>query len=199
MSKRTRNAAESRRKALQGARRLMLQKGYHGVSMKDIAVESGVGQSLIHHHFETKAHLWRATLEAIFEEVARDLRGPLMEATRGNQFAEAFVRAYARYCLERPEYVRVLAWLIAQQESPPEALKGRSGPFLGVIEAAQAKGQIRRDRTPEEVMTLLWGLVEGVFLAAPQHHFRLGLEGALLNEKSVANLADAARRATVVA
>jgi AcrR family transcriptional regulator len=49
---------------LQAAARLFLEKGFHGVGMREIALESGASKALLYYHFQNKAEL--------FYEILRD-------------------------------------------------------------------------------------------------------------------------------
>jgi AcrR family transcriptional regulator len=44
------------------AARLFIDKGYHGVGMRDIAIQSGASKALLYYHFKNKAELFYAIL-----------------------------------------------------------------------------------------------------------------------------------------
>jgi AcrR family transcriptional regulator len=51
------------------ARRLFAERGYAGVSVRDIAAEAGVNHGLIHRHFGAKEGVLRAVLQGMFADV----------------------------------------------------------------------------------------------------------------------------------
>ncbi|EKD91715.1 MAG: hypothetical protein ACD_29C00426G0004, partial [uncultured bacterium] len=44
---------------LNAAKTLFLEKGYDGASINGIATHAGVNKTLIFHHYQDKANLWR--------------------------------------------------------------------------------------------------------------------------------------------
>lgn len=61
---RSTEARETRRDLIEAALELFAEKGYYGVSLRDIARAAGVQQATIYHHFASK--------EALFEAVIAD-------------------------------------------------------------------------------------------------------------------------------
>lgn len=51
------------------ARKLFAERGYAGVSVRDIAAEAGVNHGLIHRHFGAKEGVLRAVLQGMFADV----------------------------------------------------------------------------------------------------------------------------------
>jgi len=51
-----------RRRILNAAERVFARSGYDGAGMRQISVEAGVAQALIHYHFETKERLFEAVV-----------------------------------------------------------------------------------------------------------------------------------------
>jgi AcrR family transcriptional regulator len=50
-------AVRTRTRILSAARRLLEERGYHGVGLESVAAEAGVSRQLIYVHFGSKAHL----------------------------------------------------------------------------------------------------------------------------------------------
>src|SRR3954447_20413240 len=79
-------AIDNRRAILQGARRVMAERGYH-VPLSAIARDAGVGQGVLYRHFSTRLDL----AFAVFEENFREL-----EALAGEPGPDAFGRLWDR-------------------------------------------------------------------------------------------------------
>ncbi|HRH00908.1 MAG TPA: TetR/AcrR family transcriptional regulator [Polyangiaceae bacterium] len=61
--RRERNATETKRRILAAAGVEFAAKGFDGARLGHIARRAGIQQTLIHHHFEDKAHLFDAVLQ----------------------------------------------------------------------------------------------------------------------------------------
>lgn len=105
------------------AGRLFGAKGYHGVSMRQIAEAAGVQLSLIVYHFSTKENLYRSVFDyfhEIFEariELLRkitDFSSP--DAVRG--IVEAFVRPAQE--VQASEEGRIYSLLVLREATDPE-------------------------------------------------------------------------------
>lgn len=72
----------SRESILDAAEQLLIQRGFHGFSTRELADEVGLSSASLHHHFDTKAHLASAVagrcrdrINLRMAEIARDLEG----------------------------------------------------------------------------------------------------------------------------
>jgi len=59
----TRDRIETRGRIVDAAYRVLVKRGYHETSVKDIAEEAGVAPGLVHYYFETKEDLLVAAIE----------------------------------------------------------------------------------------------------------------------------------------
>lgn len=162
---------------LAGAQKVFLAHGYGGASLKAIAAESGVTQSLIHHHFESKEKLWAAVRDRCFERMFAELRPLLTDATRGSDFAVDFLRAYFNYLEKNPSFVRLLSWLNAEGLEPPPFAAGKGSPLIPAIKREQDAGRLRDDLAPELIMSLLWMSCEAWFFGKRQYAHRFNHPG----------------------
>ena len=165
---------------LNGAEEIFLKQGYSGASMKLIAKASGVTQSLIHHYYNNKAGLWSAVRKRCFQKIFESLRPGLSAAARGNEFLNEFTQNYYQYLRDAPEFMQLLAWIIAEKGTPPEESAGKSEQIMQIIEREQKNGNIRDDISAEIILSLVWSLVEGWHLGRQQYAHRLGRD--LINQ-----------------
>jgi AcrR family transcriptional regulator len=63
--------ARTRRSLVETARRVFLERGFHGASLDDIADAAGYSKGAVYSNFASKADLFLAVLDAHFEERAR--------------------------------------------------------------------------------------------------------------------------------
>ena len=150
----------------EAALRLFVERGYHAVSLGDIAAEVGLARSSLYRYVPDKAHLlvdwFRRELPAEAARAAEVLDGPGPPVARIQAWAKAQL-AYAR----TPEHVLVatLAEVAPQLDDDARAeLAGAHaalfGPLLAVVEEAGLVGADAR-----AAVALLGGLV----IAAGRH------------------------------
>ena len=85
----TENEISLRKSILDTAARLILEKGYHGVGMREIALQSGTSKALLYYYFKNKAELFYAIIKDNVQQVGelafkarenrRDVRGQIRE------------------------------------------------------------------------------------------------------------------------
>ncbi len=80
---------ELHQRILTSAENLFIQKGFHGVSVRDIAQESKTPLSNIYSHFQSKENLYRTLLENYEAEFFKDEDG-LRSGTNVNTLPELF-------------------------------------------------------------------------------------------------------------
>lgn len=161
---------------LKGAEKIFLKWGYSGASMKHIATAAEVTQSLIHHHYKNKEALWSAVRKRSFQRIFESLRPGLSAAAKREDFLLEFTQNYYQYLRDAPEFIQLLAWIIAERETSPEESAGKSGQIVQIIEREQKIGHIRDDISAEIILSLVWSLVEGWHLGRQQYAYRLGKE-----------------------
>jgi AcrR family transcriptional regulator len=90
------------------AERLFSERGYHGVSMDEIATASGITKPMLYEYFGSKEGLFLACVERargrLFEEIASAVRG----ADEAEAALRAGVEAFLRFADEQRETWTVL-------------------------------------------------------------------------------------------
>ena len=114
---RTIDPEATRESILDAATALFVDRGYEGVSMSAIAKDAGVTKSLIHHHFGTKAELYRD----VFGDSAR--RGQFIPLSPGHLAALGGAQSHATKSL--------LAMGYLTQEGHRLTLHIGSGHYVG--------------------------------------------------------------------
>jgi len=116
-----RRAPETAARILDAAESLFSLRGYHGVSLRDIATEAEVQVALTHYHFGSKEELFSAVLERRAEEHALGIAGALAEARAvsgsSKERREAVIRAFIMPIVDKSmrggpgwkNYIRLLA------------------------------------------------------------------------------------------
>lgn len=133
MKQATARKAETGASLLDAAKKMLRQKGYSGLSTRDVAAEAGVPLSQIHYHFGSKQGL----VLALFEQLNNQLLDR-QHALFGDP-ALKLSQQWDRACdyLEddiASGYVRVLQELIAASWIEPEVAKVVRAGLMGWIE-----------------------------------------------------------------
>lgn len=152
----TRDPDRTRNAILDAAFSQFVAKGFADVTMREIAEQSGVTKSLIHHHFGSKEALWEAVKDHAFARYAEEQRAELENAeTPDAGLLERGVVNYFRFLKDNPQVVRLLAWThLEGDESCGEmdAELVRLGAHR--IRQGQESGLFRDDVNPTHVVTL---------------------------------------------
>jgi TetR/AcrR family transcriptional regulator len=152
---RVRNPERTRRAVLDAAERLFAERGYDGVSMRDIGEASGVSQPLIHHHFGCKDALYGAVLRrsaddyaARFPEVAHvadepaDLRGEMSRLFK--------------YMCENESMRRIVGWCrLEGKQGMLTACQELRRALVQRIAEAQRRQLVRADIDPATIAVIL--------------------------------------------
>ncbi len=117
--------AHTRAKILAVSERLFADRGYHGVSLRQIGEEAGIQIALISYHFGSKDLLYRAVFERRLNPVSERRRAALaaaLAAGSGRPTLEAVLDAFARSWIELrdTEEGRFYTRLIAREVNDPE-------------------------------------------------------------------------------
>ena len=101
-------APERREQLLQVARRVFADRGYHSVTMDDVAREAGVTKPILYDHFPSKRDLYRDLLEADLATLRNEIRTAI-DSSRGNrERIRASFQAYFDFVDREGEGFRLL-------------------------------------------------------------------------------------------
>jgi AcrR family transcriptional regulator len=186
-----------RRSLLEAALRAFAERGYEGMSVRDLARQVGVSHNLVHHHYGSKRELWRAALEHGFGASGRELfaliesrsRQPGWEAANREGITGA-VMLFARY----PAAAKIMADESARGGPRLDFLFDRYiKPFAELLERL-LDGPPKRDRRDLDPRAAMLFLFAG--MTAP---FALGGLASKLGGSAPLSDADLSRFAETVA
>ncbi|HJW74912.1 MAG TPA: TetR/AcrR family transcriptional regulator [Thermoleophilia bacterium] len=99
---RNRDLGPTAQRLLRAARRVVMRRGYAGLSIRAVGQEAGVHESLIHYHFGGKAGLVEALVNSLVQDPALAL-GEVSDAADGTP-AEALMDAGRRTWANRKQF-----------------------------------------------------------------------------------------------
>ena len=68
-------AHDTRERIITSAARVFARKGYHGASLDEVAADAGLTKGAVYWHFQSKADLFLALLDARFQRDTADMAG----------------------------------------------------------------------------------------------------------------------------
>ncbi len=163
---------DTRTKLIAAATRLFAEKGYEGVSIRELAQQAGVNSALISYHFSGKEGLYTAVLENQFtmmlELADRILHNSLTPEQKIREYAVTVLSIHQ----SSPTLIR---FLYSELFHPSPCFEVITQRFLAKIfqtlalsfTEGIAKGQFRPDLNVENAVISLAGIMNFYFIARP--------------------------------
>jgi AcrR family transcriptional regulator len=150
-------SAESHAAILQAALELVVDGGLRGTSIEGIAARAGVGKATIYRRWKTKEELFTEALRTIAFELPDPDTGTLREDVLG-------VMAWNLEHMPRKVALLMPRLMVEAADDPAlfavmrEVLvDSRRAVLKGMVRRAVARGELREDLEPEDVVDLLIG------------------------------------------
>lgn len=174
----------TRERILTEAGKLFVARGYHGISMREVAAAVGVTKPALYHHYADKESLFVAILTDSLGELARIVR--LMEEKSTLQ--EQLTCLVDSLLSQRPDHWVGLQLAGELKHVSPE---GRAdfeqqyrrvwlGGLGALVAAAAERGELRGDLSPAELTRGLMGILYPL-VSGPMHPGREQTGRALLS------------------
>src|SRR6266567_5787311 len=167
LERRERERGETRGKILDAARRMFVQKGYEGTTMRAIAAKIGYTPTAIYHHFKDKDALVAELAGLDFRALAQALQ---QTGTVGDPLEqlEKVGAAYVEFGLTHPMQYQFLFMTRRPKEGASGSMSRDPGEdaygFLRQTCAAVIlTGRLRPEFTdPDELAQMCWGSLHGL-------------------------------------
>lgn len=158
---------QRKEQVIRAAIRFFGQDGYHGARLADIAKAAGVTGPGLLHHFPSKAHLLMEVL-AERDRIDRERFDPSLRGETKASFTP--LQELVQYNQSVPGLVQLFTVLVAESidEKHPghEFFKRRYQNMreqsIAMLREAQAQGEIRSDLPAEDVVILLFAMMDGL-------------------------------------
>ncbi len=173
------DSADTRRTIIDNARRLFAERGYGGVTNKELAAASGITTAALYHYFESKLDLY----VAVHRDMQRRVYGRFIEAvdaseTFRGQF-EGMLEAAHRMNVDDHTLALFVGMVRIDMRRFPEiaerlaeADSARDEFFVNIVDTGVATGEVQpadRERLVEFIRIVLIGLTEGASQGTAQH------------------------------
>lgn len=173
----------AREKILRAAEKLLAARGFHGTSMRDVAVAAGIPLASALYHFAKKEQLHAAVLGAIAEELDDRLGAALALPGPYDARLDALLRALLAWADDRPGRVRLLVRELL--DNPTRVARAARLPLAPVlrtmtafVEEGVAARRLRPIGAPETAVLHVVGAISYVVAARPTVDRIVGQERA---------------------
>ncbi len=158
---------QRKEQVIREAIRFFGQDGYHGARLADIAKAAGVTEPGLLHHFPSKAHLLMEVL-AERDRIDREKFDPALHG--GRKSLLAVLQELAKYNETVPGWVQLFTVLVAESiddkhpghEFFKQRYRNLREQNLAYLREAQRQGEIRRDIPAEDLVILLFAMMDGL-------------------------------------
>jgi TetR/AcrR family transcriptional regulator len=168
------------------AEELFCERGFDGVSVRDIALRAGVQKALVFYHFATKEELFDAVLSRYYQAHRRALEGALAAPTGVRQRLRGMIDAYLGFMASNARYARLVQAQLSNPATHPLIEKSFT-PLYRFVEDTLAELAPREGRASARQLFVTFAgaviswctyapLLSGVWCADP-------LTGAMLDER----------------
>lgn len=167
-SRTQRRTAEMRRHIVDVAARLLASQGIERLTADAVAQEADVALQTVYNRVGGKPALIAAVTELAVAENHRYIDEAYAQPGLPMERLDRAARAYAEFAFQHPH----LFWLLA---SPPDdeatlrmvELHGiQNGKAIEAYREGIAQGSLRADLSPEDAVTVLWAMINGVLMLA---------------------------------
>lgn len=98
---------ERRDSILKAAQRLFAEKGYHGVSIDDIARQVDVSPAILYRHFKSKQQLYDAVLQALSSQRESYVQTIINSGTSFEDVLTGMTQVYIKSFSDNPDLLRI--------------------------------------------------------------------------------------------
>lgn len=150
---------ERRDTILKAAQRLFAEKGYHGVSIDEIAREVDVSPAILYRHFKSKQILYDTVLQELSAQRESYVQTVINSGTSFEDVLTGMTQVYIKSIEENPDLLRIeLQSLLDRNPATGDFFKNRWKSFTDYIEFSLNE-RLPYDTPNREITILTAGLM----------------------------------------
>jgi len=159
-----------RKQILDATFNCLIKKGYHGVTMQDVADESKVSKGLLHYYFQSKENLFLEMLDVVVQEFIEGVKEDLDPLNDPKEKLKRVIRHFIKTIDDYREVCTALMYYWGQintQEEIKKRLKNHYSMYRKIITAILNEGIVQGDFKKINVnhfSAIISGVVDGLFL-----------------------------------
>jgi AcrR family transcriptional regulator len=182
-----RNAAATKARILDAGEREFAARGFAGARLREIAVTAGVQPALIHHYFTDKQGLYRSVLDRALYPTSTESWTLLGSRHDLEGLVTGFIDLLLRFYAANKNLLAILRHEALSGSSVlVELSRERTLPIIGALsrflEEQKAKGEVRPDVAPEEI--ILAGMSMVVYPFVDEGMLEVVMPGAVLRDEA---------------
>lgn len=173
----TTEVTASRQRILEEATRLFVSRGYHAISMREIAEAVGVSKAGLYYHFKDKQELLLAILTDNLENIEHFIQDARQEGTTAREQIGQMMRTIFSWAPERRAIIRLASQEMAHlsQAAQTEFRQRYHEKFIGQVEDILRSGVKQGELRAMDVRLATWILLGMMYpFLYPVHERELG-------------------------
>lgn len=173
MAHRTYHHGNLRQSLLQGALRVIAERGLAAFTLREVARRAGVSHNAPYRHFRDKNALLASVAAQGFQELTTAMREGAGRKTRARDKLWESGLAYVYFALRKPEHFTVMFDAPVGRNTDAEYMQSAQEAFdtlLGCIRNCQKEGDLPAGKTRERALSA-WSLVHGIAKLATAGRF----------------------------
>lgn len=160
--------AENRDRLLAAAASEFATRGLGGARIDDISLAAGLAKGTIYNYFDSKEQVFREVVAAWTARITEE-RVPVSDDAPVGEQLLALVEADMAVMADMEEFARAaFRELLLGADADGSDLLPSTDPLddvlMGLMERAQRRGELRSDRTPEQLVQLFAAVVNGLLV-----------------------------------
>jgi AcrR family transcriptional regulator len=133
-----------RDRLLMSGAHLMAERGFEGVSVREICTDAGTSNNMVHHYFGSKQGLLDAIVDEFSSEVFAIPMRLLDKEPKSKEEFLSILELLFETTLEAYIEHRSVMMVVVREQADPEALPEYMGSVAAFLEQAKAKGFVRK-------------------------------------------------------
>jgi len=151
--------ADTRTTILKVATRLFSEKGYEGVSMRNIADEVKISAAALYNHFNDKQSLYITAISETFENKSKQLTGVVDGPGRPIERLQHFVQLHCELLHDDPEFHRLIQRELLDGDEQRLEYLAQEVFVAAFIEIKALLTEIKPDCDAEILLVFIFGMI----------------------------------------
>jgi len=153
--------SDIRQQILTTAKGLLIEHGYHGLSMRQIAEAVGVSKAALYYHFKDKEEILLAILVAYLEEIEAVIDSVEAESTNSRERVLMLIESVLSQPAEERAVIRLSSQEMAQLSAPARAtfIRAYHDKFINKIRSLLQAGMNGGNLRPMDPNVATWTLL----------------------------------------
>jgi AcrR family transcriptional regulator len=156
---------DTKSKIFHVAAKLIAQKGYNAVSMREISEQSGVSKPMIYYYFESKEKLYESLMDTGLAYNENQIQEIMTSAESTKDKLTGLFKLQFEQCLKFPEFVKFFLYMFVKIEDTPlgERLRQeesrRKHGLVKLIQEGIRRGEFGVNVKPEIAVEMIIGTI----------------------------------------